>query len=64
MLDFPVFLYKDGGLFDRKGGTYSVSVVGSELEYNDAIAAGFCYSHTDDIEAGKVIQPLKGKLSK
>ena len=48
MTDFPTLVYRDGGPYQRRGGTYSSIVVNSQDEFDAALDAG-CVTHPDFI---------------
>lgn len=41
MMEFPRFVYKDKGPYERAGGTYDAMMVDDESEYSAAIKAGW-----------------------
>lgn len=47
-MEFPACVYKDGGPYPRKDGTYSVFTVSSDEELKTKLLEG-CYAHPDDI---------------
>ena len=56
MIEFPTLVYKDGGQYQRRGGTYAVVTVENQADYNAALAAG-CVTHPDLI--GQAPAPAK-----
>ncbi len=45
---FPLFVYHNGGIHARKGGTYSYTLVQNDAELQTALVNG-AYLHVDDI---------------
>lgn len=48
MTDFPTLVYRDGGPYQRRGGTFNSIVVNSQDEFDAALDAG-CVMHPDFI---------------
>ena len=48
-----VFVYKDGGPYQRNGGTFDIAVVQSQEALDEKLANGW-YSHPDEIGAKAV----------
>ena len=46
MTDFPTLVYRDGGPYQRRGGTFNSIVVNSQDEFDAALDAG-CVTHPD-----------------
>ena len=46
MTEFPTLVYRDGGPYQRRGGTFRSIQVNSQAEYDDALADG-CVTHPD-----------------
>lgn len=46
-MNFPRFVYKAGGKYQRLGGTYSFITVNSETELNEHISNGWHFSLND-----------------
>lgn len=40
-MDFPLMVYRDGGQFQRPGGTYSFKSVSDDVELSSSIADGW-----------------------
>jgi hypothetical protein len=57
-MNFPVFVYKDGGEYLRNGGTYSAMQVNDQHELDQHLASGF-FIHPDFISANAVPQASK-----
>ena len=55
-MEFPRFVYKDGGPIDRAGGTYDSTVVNDEDEHNAALKAGWFGNLQEAIDGPKVEQ--------
>lgn len=51
MLEYPRFVFKNEGLIERAGGTYSQEIVNDEVEHEAAIAAGWYDNLQDAIDA-------------
>lgn len=51
MEQFPRFVFRDGGLTERAGGTYSHELVHDEDEYFAALGAGWYGNLQDAIDA-------------
>jgi len=52
-MELPTILYKDGGIHQRKNGTYSYVSVKTETTYKDYIANGWCHSLDEAINQDK-----------
>ena len=60
-MNFPRFVYKNGGKYQRKGGMYSFVSVNSDAELNDHLSNGWVMSLDDVINN---IQPKKDEVVK
>ena len=52
-MELPTILYKDGGIYQRKNGTYSYKSVKTEKEYNEHISNGWYPSLNEAISDKK-----------
>jgi len=55
-MEFPRFVYKDKGPYERAGGTYDATMVEDESEYSAAITAGWLGNLQEAIDGPKVEQ--------
>lgn len=56
-MEFPAYVFRDGGPHKRAGGTYDSVIVKSESEWKEKISDGWFSTIGDAIE-GKVEEPL------
>lgn len=60
MMEFPRFVYKDKGPYERAGGTYDATMVEDEAEHIAAIKAGWFGNLQEAIDSPNVghVEPI------